>query len=85
MGFPVLADTEREASKDVSWKDVPMPVRYPDEFRQQAIELARPGDKPVARIAADLGIAPSCLPMDRRVTAMTTRPWRSSGPRSSAC
>jgi len=38
-----------------------MPVRYPDEFRQRAIELARAGDKPVARLAADLGIAPSCL------------------------
>jgi transposase-like protein len=38
-----------------------MPVRYPDEFRQRAIELARAGDKPLTRIAADLGIAPSCL------------------------
>jgi transposase-like protein len=38
-----------------------MPVRYPDEFRERAIELARSGDKPVARLAADLGIAPSCL------------------------
>ena len=38
-----------------------MPVRYPDEFRQRAIELARTGDKPVAHIAADLGIATSCL------------------------
>jgi transposase len=38
-----------------------MPQRYPDEFRQRAIELARTGDKSVARIAADLGIATSCL------------------------
>jgi transposase len=38
-----------------------MPQRYPDEFRQRAIELARTGDKPVAHIAADLGIATSCL------------------------
>jgi transposase len=38
-----------------------MPVRYPDEFRQRAIELARSSDKSVARIAADLGIATSCL------------------------
>jgi transposase len=38
-----------------------MPVRYPDEFRERAIELARTGGKPVTRIAADLGIAPSCL------------------------
>ena len=38
-----------------------MPVRYPDEFRQRAIELARSGDQPVAKVAADLGIATSCL------------------------
>jgi transposase-like protein len=38
-----------------------MPQRYPDEFRQRAIELARSSDKPVAHIAADLGIATSCL------------------------
>jgi len=38
-----------------------MPQRYPDEFRQRAVELARSGDKPVAHIAADLGIATSCL------------------------
>jgi transposase-like protein len=37
-----------------------MPVRYPDEFRQPAIELARTGDQPVAKVAADLGIATSC-------------------------
>ena len=38
-----------------------MPVRYPDEFRQRAIELARTGDQSVAKVAADLGIATSCL------------------------
>ncbi len=38
-----------------------MPVRYPDEFRQRAIELARTGDQPVTKVAADLGIATSCL------------------------
>lgn len=38
-----------------------MPQRYRDEFRQPAIELTRIGDKPVAHIAADLGIATSCL------------------------
>ena len=38
-----------------------MPVRYPDEFRQRAIELARTGDQPVTKMAADLGIATSCL------------------------
>jgi len=34
---------------------------YPAEFRQRAVELARQGAQPVARIAADLGIAQSCL------------------------
>jgi len=38
-----------------------MPVRYPNEFRQRGIELARTGDQPVAKVAADLGIATSCL------------------------
>jgi len=38
-----------------------MPVRYPDEFRQRAVELARLREKPIAKIADDLGIAPSCL------------------------
>ena len=38
-----------------------MPRPHPTEFRQRAIELARSGDKPVARIAPDLGIATSCL------------------------
>jgi transposase len=38
-----------------------MPRAYPEEFRQRAVELARSGDKPVAQIAADLGIATSCL------------------------
>ena len=38
-----------------------MPVRYPDEFRQRAIELARTGDQPVAKVAADLGVATSYL------------------------
>ena len=38
-----------------------MPVRYPDEFRQRAIEMARSADQSVAKVAADLGIATSCL------------------------
>lgn len=38
-----------------------MPIAYPQEFRERAVELARSGDKPVAQIAADLGIATSCL------------------------
>ncbi|HEX4128259.1 MAG TPA: transposase [Acidimicrobiales bacterium] len=37
-----------------------MPVRYPDEFRQRAIELAQTGDQPVTKVGADLGIATSC-------------------------
>lgn len=38
-----------------------MPVRYPDEFRERAIALARTGDQPITKVATDLGIAPSCL------------------------
>jgi transposase len=38
-----------------------MPRPHPPEFRQRAVELARLRDKPVAQIAADLGISDSCL------------------------
>ena len=38
-----------------------MPRAYPPEFRHRAVELARLREKPVAHIAADLGIAGSCL------------------------
>jgi transposase len=38
-----------------------MPARYPPEFRQRAVELARQGTAPVAKIAKNLGISKSCL------------------------
>jgi transposase len=38
-----------------------MPRAHPPEFRQRAVELARLGEKPIAQIASDLGIAESCL------------------------
>jgi len=38
-----------------------MPRAHPPEFRQRAVELARLREKPVAKIADDLGIAESCL------------------------
>lgn len=38
-----------------------MPRPYPPEFRQRAVELAREGSVPIARLAKDLGIADSCL------------------------
>jgi len=38
-----------------------MPAPHPPEFRQRAVELARMREKPVAAIAADLGISDSCL------------------------
>ncbi len=38
-----------------------MPAARPPEFRRRAVELARERDKPVAQIAADLGISESCL------------------------
>lgn len=38
-----------------------MPRLHPPEFRQRAVELARLREKPVAKIAAELGISDSCL------------------------
>ena len=38
-----------------------MPRAHPVEFRQRAVELARLREKPIAQIAADLGISESCL------------------------
>ncbi len=38
-----------------------MPAAKPPEFRRRAIALARAGDQSIAKIAADLGIAESCL------------------------
>jgi transposase len=38
-----------------------MPRPHPPEFRQRAVELARLREKPVSRIAEDLGISDSCL------------------------
>jgi transposase len=38
-----------------------MPAPYPEEFRRRGVELARERAKPVAQIAADLGVAESCL------------------------
>ncbi len=38
-----------------------MPRPHPPEFRSRAIELAREGAKPIAKIAEDLGISESCL------------------------
>ena len=38
-----------------------MPPPHPPEFRQRAVDLARLREKPIAEIAADLGISESCL------------------------
>ncbi len=38
-----------------------MPRAYPEEFRRRAVELARLREKPVSRIAGELGIAQSAL------------------------
>jgi transposase len=38
-----------------------MPRAHPPEFRQRAVELARLREKPLAKIADDLGISQSCL------------------------
>ena len=38
-----------------------MVTRYPAEFRQRAIELARQREKPLRRLAADLGVSEQTL------------------------
>ncbi|MFM9135121.1 MAG: transposase, partial [bacterium] len=38
-----------------------MPAAYPPEFKRRAVELARRGDKPIAELAKELGIAQSGL------------------------
>lgn len=38
-----------------------MPPAFPPEFRRRAVELFRERDKPVAQLAAELGISESCL------------------------
>ncbi len=38
-----------------------MPPPHPPEFRLPAVELARERAKPIAQIAADIGISESCL------------------------
>ena len=38
-----------------------MPRPHPPEFRQRAVELTRLREKPVAKIAEDLGISESCF------------------------
>ena len=38
-----------------------MPPAHPPGFRRRAIELARERAKPIAQIAADIGISESCL------------------------
>lgn len=38
-----------------------MPVAKPAEFRRRAVDLARSGQQPVAKVASDLGISESCL------------------------
>src|SRR3954453_2198826 len=38
-----------------------MPAVKPPEFRRRAVELARRREKPIGQLAADLGIAESCL------------------------
>jgi transposase-like protein len=38
-----------------------MPRPHPPEFRHRAVQLARLREKPVSRIAEDLGISDSCL------------------------
>lgn len=38
-----------------------MPAPYPPEFKRRAVELARLREKPIAQLAAELGVAESGL------------------------
>ncbi len=38
-----------------------MPPSHPPEFRRRAVELARERARPIAQIAADIGVSESCL------------------------
>jgi len=42
-------------------EDVRMPAPHPPEFRRRAVELARAGHTPIAKLAKDLRISESCL------------------------
>jgi transposase-like protein len=42
-------------------RGVLVPAAKPPEFRRRAVDLARSGQQPVAKVAADLGISESCL------------------------
>ncbi len=48
-----------------------MPAAQPLEFRRPAVDLARIGQRPVAKVAADPGISESCL---RDAAALTPQP-----------
>jgi transposase-like protein len=38
-----------------------MPAPFPEEFRRRAVAMAREGDRPVAKVAEELGISESGL------------------------
>jgi len=39
------------------WKDVPMPKKFPPEFKGDVVAVARRGDLSIAEVAADFGVA----------------------------
>jgi len=45
----------------VTSEDVSVPAPHPPEFRRRAVELARAGHTPVAKLASELRISESCL------------------------
>ena len=38
-----------------------MPAPHPKEFRDDVVAVARKGEAPIAKLAADFGISESCL------------------------
>jgi transposase len=60
VSFPRSPDTRPEVASG-HLEGCPSCPHHTPEFRQRAVQLAREGTIPVAKIAKDLGISVSCL------------------------
>ena len=58
---------------------------YPSAFKDEAVALAERGDKSVARIAADLGIADNLLHRWLRQKRNSAEAWIKAFPLSWSC
>lgn len=57
-----------------------MPTRYPKEFRDDMIAVARKGDQSIAKVARSFGISESCLAecLGESVRSTTSTCWQCS-------